>query len=74
MPRGLKKKLLYEQGKSLLFQNQLKVLREKNKELKEIKEKQEKVTEFDTRAYNNTIIQDYLNNFNDKEADFTNET
>ena len=70
----LGEKLLYEQRKSLLFQNQLKVLREKNKELKEINEKQEKVTEVDACAYNNTIIQDLSNHFNNTEADFTNET
>ena len=70
----LGKKLLDERRKSLLFQNQLKVLREKNKELKELNEKQEKVTEVDARAYSNTIIQDFSDHFNDTEADFTNET
>ena len=69
-----KEKLRSEQRKNVLFQNQIKSLREENKELKELTEKQEKVAGVNARAYSNKIIQDLSDHFNGTEADFTNET
>ena len=69
-----KEKLRSEQRKNVLFQNQIKSLREENKELKELTEKQEKVAGVDARAYKNKIIQDLSDHFIGNEADFTNET